>query len=143
MKYIVIGDTAILATRDIENIDAKIPVVVDGVTEDATLSVSADGIKIINSKISSGRCELDAEELKEGRYYVNVSWRSFENDSAIEHIAIGCPFTVFNKDDGVKAIMPAPQASAIAVDRMWKGIVNILETVMADIDSLKNGNDVI
>ena len=160
MKYIVINDIAILATRNIEEIDDinGLKVTFEGVTDiedNATLNLIFIGdtdirdtdIRVTDERLTKTIHDkyttIMPEELHEGIYHVTVCWTSHENNENVTHEACGCPFKVYKQKDWKRAIIPAPLSSATNIEHMWKGIINTLERVLPAIDSYQNGNDVI
>lgn len=147
MRYLVIGNVAVLASRGIERLDdatnGKIPVSVVGVPDGATLNVI--GTKLKCYAVTSELTEIPIEDLQnEGRYAVTVRWTQVDpqTQERIECEATGNSFSVIRDLYGL-AIIPAPCASSTEIEHMWKGISQALEILLPLVDEIRNGNDVI
>ena len=145
MRYLVIGNSAILASRSIERIEAKdVLVAVVGVPDDATLCLFSE-TEGKAYPIVSQSTTIPADDLKAGSIYsVTVVWKdkNFETGEEIEREADGGSFHVYF-EGGTQAILPVPLSSAGELERMWKGIADTLEEILPVLDRIKNGNDVI
>ncbi|MBQ8836453.1 MAG: hypothetical protein IJ002_03190 [Clostridia bacterium] len=143
MKYLIIGNTAVLASRDIERItETGVDVSVVGIPDGATLNIQRD-TTARHYGIVSENAKVPREHMAdEGIYNVNIRWKEFIDGAYVDREAYGNPFKII-VNDGEPCIIPAPQASGVAVDEMWRGISNLLEIILPLIDTLKNGNDVI
>ena len=142
MKYIVIGNVAILASRSVEAISGGVVVTVDGIPNKATLSLLSEDGNTSSYLIENEKTTLLGSSLKEGVYGVTVVWETTENDVAVRHEAKGNEFKVFQTDHGL-AICPAPLSNATELENMWVGIVNTLEVVVPFIEAHKHGYEVI
>lgn len=144
MRYLVVGDVAVLASRGIERFEeAEISVSVVGVPDGASLSIQGPGLGRTYG-ITSGVTGIPCSDLKEGRYAVTVQWAETDpvSGDSISHEAIGNSFAVIQDEVGL-AIIPAPLSSGGNIEHMWSGIVQTLEILLPLVDTLKNGNDVI
>ena len=145
MRYVVIGKSAVLATRNIERIDegVSVPVEVVNVPDNASLTlISKDCSKTKTYSITSESTEIDPSVLGEGMFSVVVNWTSLENGETVSHEAYGNPFLISTDDNG-KYIIPATLSSAGELERMWQGIVDVLDVLLPLADDVLNGADVI
>lgn len=146
MKYIIIGDTAILASRDIEYfaVSSAVPVTVVGAPDGATLCLTKAGessqkyFTIISEQTSISSLSLVAGFV----YNVSFSWTTTEDGNEVQHFAAGNAILVLG-DGSQNSIIPAPVASATDIENVWRGLVNILEVIVPFIDDYKNGSTVI
>ncbi|MBO7310577.1 MAG: hypothetical protein J6U86_04215 [Clostridia bacterium] len=143
MKYLVVGNIALLASRGIEKISSDIGVEVKGVPDGATLYIQQANGEMHLYGITSERAVISFADLTEGKYSVSINWVTNENGLPQTHEAAGNPFTVYNADSGELAITPTQLSTATELEQMWSGIVNALEILIPFIDDYKNGPNVI
>lgn len=145
MKIIVIGDTAVLATRDKEIIEIEgLPVTVLGVNTGSLCIARADGEQPstpIETIITSGTATVVG--LSAGKYTYTVVWFSEEDGVDTKHEAYGTPLYVFEDDENKFNLIPAPLATSTELEAMWRGIANTLDVVVPLVDEIKNGTDVV
>lgn len=145
MKYFVIGNTAVLASREHEAVgEADLAVSVAGVPDGASLYIQHETAGH-SYGIVSETTTIPSEHLKEmGTYSVVVQWTETdaETGDTVEREAIGNSFSIISNENG-RFIIPAQKTTAYEIEQMWRGIVDTLEVILPLIDSLKNGNDVI
>lgn len=135
MKYIVLKDTAILLTRDIETISTTLPIVVEGAKDGTTITLNNE-VDNISATIISESTKIPASSLTEGTYMVNIV------DTDLKEIA-GYPIKAYKDDRGQLCVVPAPLATATELDLMWKAIGGVLETIVPMIEEIKHGYEVI
>lgn len=146
MRYIVIGKSAVLATRSIERIDegASVHVQVVNVPDNASLTIVGknygESFSIISE--STELTPMALSDLGEGTFSVVVRWTSLENGETVSHEAYGNPFSISTDDKG-KYIIPVPLSSATELERMWQGIADVLDVLLPLADDVRNGADVI
>lgn len=142
MKYIVIGNAAVLATRDLEAVEqSEIKAEVLGVPDGAVLSIQC-GDTVHSYTVEGEAAKIPYSDLGEGVCAVTVLWSTSEDGVTYKHEARGNPFKVQNIG-GTTYVLPAPLATATDLEYMWSGIVNALEVFVPLIDTLQNGNDVV
>lgn len=141
MRYVVIDNVAVLASRSVEKITDDVTVTVSGVPDKATLYLISE--KGENSfLIENQKAVIPNSVLKEGIFGVTVLWTTTSNDVATQHEAHGNEFKVFN-DGETLAIVPAPLASATELENMWQGIINTLDVLVPFIEAYKHGYEVV
>jgi hypothetical protein len=142
MKYIVIGNTAVLATRTLEAVEqSELKAEVLGVPDGAVLSIQSGDV-IRSYAVEGEAVKIPYSALGEGVWEVTVLWNTKEGGVTQKHEARGNPFKVQNIETQ-KYILHAPLATATDLEYMWSGIVNALEVFVPLIDTLQNGNDVV
>ena len=138
MKYIIVKDIAILATRDIESrANGSLEVRVEGAADGASLCIQ-NGTERHSFFILSESARIPLATLKEGIYNVSISWTA---DGSL-HTIEGNSFKVW-VEKGKTNIAPAPLSSATELENMWKGITNMLEVFIPFMEEIKNGYEVI
>ena len=138
MRYIVVGDVAILATRGLEKIDGEtVHVAVIGVPDGSVFCIQNGGA-VKSFSVSGEEAILPANTIDDGVYDVTVIVGTQEQRREIS----GNPFSIFTQE-GERAIIPPPLSTATELERMWEGIVNALETFIPLIDTLQNGNEAV
>ena len=147
MKYLVVGKSAILATRNIERIEQDaVPVSVMGAPDGASFYIQPQKAARGSSYfITSQHTSIPIDALQENEnYVVRIIWeeQNYETGEKILREADGNSFRVCREGDNL-AILPAPLSSACELERMWTGIVDMLEEILPVLDQIKNGNDVI
>lgn len=135
MKYIVLKDTAILLTRDIETISTTLPIIVEGVRDGTTITLN-NGVDNISATIISQSTKISASTLTEGTYMVTIV------DTSLKEIQ-GHPIKLQANNMGQLCVVPAPLATATELDLMWKAIGGVLETIVPMIEEIKHGYEVI
>ena len=141
MRYIVIGNVAVLASRSVEKITDDVTVTVSGVPDKATLYLISE--KGENSfLIENQKAVIPNSVLKEGIFGVTVLWTTTSNDVATQHEAQGNEFKVFNDGDSLY-VVPAPLADATELENMWQGIINTLDVLVPFIEAYKHGYEVV
>jgi hypothetical protein len=135
MKYIVIKDTAILLTRDIEMISSTLPIVVEGVKDGTTITLN-NGQDNISATIISESAKISASSLTEGTYMVTIV------NTDLKEIQ-GHPIKFQKNNAGQLGVLPAPLSTATELDLMWKAIGGVLETIVPMIEEIKHGYEVI
>lgn len=145
MRYLVIENTAVLASREHETVgELEVAVSVAGVPDGASLYIQHETAGHSYGIVSEATV-IPAEHLNEtGVYSVAVRWTETdpETGDTMEHEAIGNSFSIISNETG-RFIIPAQKTTAYEIEQMWRGIVCTLEVILPLIDSLKNGNDVI
>ena len=143
MKYLICNDVAVLATRGREAIGVEgVVAEIIGVPDGATLFLQNEKGEGQSFPIVSERTVIPAHSLTEGRHSVMVIYEVTMNGETIRHEAAGNPVRVMN--DGVAPyILPAPLSSASELERMWQGIVAMMEPVIRHMDEHTNGYDVV
>ena len=145
MRFFVIGDVAVLASRKLERIKGKcLTVDVVGVPDGATLYIQHKTVGVSYGIVSEST-RIPLENLQEeGRYTASILWSETDPQSkeTMQHEASGISFCVIHDSEG-KAILPASLSSSQELEYMWRGLINTLEVFLPFLDSLKNGNDVI
>lgn len=144
MRYIVVGDTAILATRDVEYLGGDIDITIENVPDGANLTlIRPDGSQVHTEGVVSEKTKISSEAFDlEGRYVVTVDWMEYRDGVDNERHAAGTTLLVQNTSNGV-AIIPAPLTSANEMENMWRGIVNTLDILLPYINAMRYGADVI
>ena len=147
MRYLVVGNVAVLASRGIERLDdatnGKIPVSVVGVPDGANLIVIGESQK--SYTVTSELTEIPVEDIqKEGRYAVTLRWKQTDpqTKAETERAATGNSFSIVRDPYGL-AIIPAPCSTSTELEHMWKGISQAIEILLPLFDEIRNGNDVI
>ena len=143
MKYLVVGNIAVLASRGIEKMASDIVVEVKGVPDGAALYIQRSDGEMQIYGISSEKAEIPLANLTEGKYSVSINWVTNENGLSQAHEAMGNPFTVYKTERGELAIAPTQLSTATELERMWSGLANALGILIPFIDDYKNGPDVI
>lgn len=144
MRYIVVGDTAILATRDIEYLGGDIDITIENVPDGANLTlIRPDGSQVHTEGVVSEKTKIPSEVFdQEGRYVVTVDWIELCDGEEREQHAAGTTLLVQNTSYGI-GIIPAPLTSANEMENMWRGIVNTLDILLPYINAMRYGADVI
>lgn len=149
MRYLVIGNAAVLASRDIEYIETDgseggekdIAAEICAVPDGASFSLQkAETVKTY--AVTSGIANVPVSELDNGVWEVSVRWSESDGETAAEREAFGNPIKLYG-DEGSRKIIPAPLASGTEMEKMWNGIVNAYEFIAPIVDTIKNGNDVV
>ena len=148
MKYIIIKDIAVLATRDIESLSSgSFDVLVDGAPDGASMHIQNEETSA-TFLIQSERTNISVSTLKEGIYNVSFNWNEVIKDSEGNNVGeelrtiFGNQFKVYF-ENGNTNIIPAPLASATELENMWKGITNMLEVFIPFMEEVRNGYEVI
>lgn len=150
MRYLLVGNTALLSSRDIEWVTDGISLEVLGISPSAsgvTVNLLREGKPQKSYILTDGSARIPISDLYgEGDYSVVFSWRERDADieEVTERVAYGNPFRLLLKDgcDGT-GIAPAFAHTVKEVDTMWRGLVQMMELVLPFIEQYKYGNDVI
>ena len=145
MRYIVIGNTAVLASRGIDrisNTEDFTKVKVENVPDTATLTITGDNFSSPSYEVKSETANVYFLNLENGIYGVTVKWTTTEDGETIEHTAHGNPFTITGDAEG-RFIIPTPLAGATETDKIWATITSILDTLLPLEDDVKKGSHVV
>jgi hypothetical protein len=146
MRYIVIGNSAVLATRGIERArsDNTLPIVVENVPDGSSITIiSKNGYQNTFQITSESTLIDDLGTLNDDVFYVTVNWSSLdEKGNTVEHVSDGNPFLI-NTDANGRYVTAAPLASTADMDRLWQGIVDVLDVLLPLADDVRNGVNVI
>lgn len=140
MKYIIVGNVAILSTRNVESVGEELTIELMGISDGAVIKLSNGGKStIFSTQIVDGgyRAIIPAKNLYEGDFSIEIA----DHDSIIT----GTPLRFFksNVTDKELKVIPSPAVPGVEIENMWQGMVAILETVIEHIDEHKNGYEVI
>lgn len=142
MKYLVVKNTAVLASRGIEPIGAggTITMKVVGVPEGASVYLSKGGENPTSGtfKISSGVTTITGL-TEEGTYKPTFKWTNEDKETE----AAGNSFTIIQNANGELQIIPTTLSTATNLEEMWQGIAATLEVILPFIDDYKNGTHVV
>lgn len=141
MRYVVVGNVAVLASRSVEKVEEYVSVTVSGVPNKATLYLMSEE-NTYSFLIENQKTNIPNSVLKEGIYGVTVVWSTTSNDVTTQHEAHGNEFKVFNDGESL-AIVPAPLADATELENMWQGIINTLDVLVPFIEAYKHGYEVV
>jgi hypothetical protein len=146
MRYIVIGNSAVLATRGIERArsDNTLPIVVENVPDGSSITIiSKNGYQNTFQITSESTLIDDLGTLNDDVFYVTVNWSSLdEKGITVKHVSDGNPFLI-NTDANGRYVTAAPLASTADMDRLWQGIVDVLDVLLPLADDVRNGVNVI
>ena len=141
MRYVVVGNVAVLASRSVEKVGENVSVTVSGVPNKATLYLMSKE-NTYSFLIENQKTNIPNSVLNEGVYGVTVVWSTTSNDVTMQHEAHGNEFKVFNDGESL-AIVPAPLADATELENMWQGIINTLDVLVPFIEAYKHGYEVV
>ena len=144
MKYIVLGNIAVLASRSIERVgQSNVDVAVEGVPDGATLCLIKDSGEEFSFNVTSERTSINSSVLTEGNYGVTVIWTTEENEITTRHEAVGNAFAVCKVDNSELSIIPMQISTVTELEHMWSAVVNMLESFIPFMDDVKNGTNVV
>lgn len=145
MRYAVVGNTAVLCTRSIENIPLGEPlsVSVSSVPDGSSFCVQGGGGVMGTYRTVSEKTELDISDFPDGIYYVTVKWVTEKDGAYAEHEAAGNPFKLYTEEDGTRAAVAAPVSGITELELIWTAIADMLDIVLPFIDDIKNGINVV
>ena len=142
MKYIVVGKSAVLGTRNIERIDDNraTNVRVINVPDGATILFIGDDVR--SYSITSESTAVNFFTFPKGTYKVAVNWTTKEDGNTVSHEAFGNSIKIATDSNG-DYIVPAPISSGAEVENMWQAISDILNVLIPLEDNIMNGVNVI
>jgi hypothetical protein len=143
MKYLVVKNTAVLASRGIETVGegGTVQMKVVGVPEGASVYLTKDGANTTSGTFSISSGTTNITGLTDvGTYKPTFSWKTSDEK---EMESEGNSFTVIKDDEGALKIIPTPLSSATELEKMWQGISATLEVLLPFIDDYKNGTHVV
>ena len=146
MRYLVVGNIAIIATRGLERIeDNALTVTTQGIPAGVTICLHKGNLTKwyktdIGKKVKIPLSDLDGA----GRYAVTIAWEETDpNTKAVMHReATANDFAIIEVDDGL-CVMPSRGHTEAEFDMMWAAIVQTMEYVVPFIEQYRYGNDVI
>jgi hypothetical protein len=149
MRYLIVGNVAMLATRSVELIsDTKISIKAVGISPtalDSTITISQGPGKVRRYYLVNGKIEIPLSDLfGNGDYSVTFTWREKDPNTGVETYreAFGNSFNL-GEVAGQVCIIPTYNHSTGDVDMLWSGMVQLMETLIPFIEQYKYGNDAV
>ena len=148
MRYLIVGNTAILSTRTAEEIGIDISLETVGIplsSLNVTVSIMKDGYPTKNYILKEGKTNISVDELYgEGNYAIAFIWEEEDPEShkITKHEAYGNSFQVI-KIGELNCILPSYTHTTTDIDQMWNGIVQLLEELIPFIEQYRYGNDAV
>jgi hypothetical protein len=146
MRYLVIGNVAIIATRGLEQIeDNTLTVTTQGIPAGVTICLHKGNLNKWYKTDIGHKAKIPLSDLDgAGRYAVTIAWEEKDpNTKAVIHReATANDFDIIEVD-GSLCVTPSRGHTEAEFDMMWTAIVQTMENVVPFVEQYRYGNDVV
>lgn len=154
IKYIVIGDTAVLTTRDLVPLGDNITIQVEGIPTTCRARIriynasNQNQVKSFDLEEKSGKKEVTFTKEQFSFYDKNriaISWwtpPATEGDEVLVKVVGGNDIAKIS-EGGIVGLMPRISARAVEIDELWRFVANAFTILLPVIEDIKDGNDVV
>lgn len=150
MRYLIVGNAALLSSRNIEKVSDRISLEALGVSPSmlgVTVILLKEGKAQRSYMLADGKADIPLCDLYgEGNYSVVFAWqeKNADTDEVTDHAAYGNAFRILSIEGcDEMGIAPAYYHTVKDVDTMWGALVQMMELILPFIEQYKYGNDVI